>query len=69
MLNKNNLNLLYHLIVFFLKKILLDMIADQEKEVLHNSNNPKDIIPNKESKITSEIFNFMKKTKIKYLYL
>ena len=45
------------------------MIADQEKEVLHNSNNPKDIIPNKESKITSEIFNFMKKTKIKYLYL
>jgi len=41
------------------------MITDQEKETLHNTNNPKDIIPNKESKITSEIFNFMKKNKNK----
>ena len=41
------------------------MKADQEKEVLYNSNNPKDITPNKESKITSDIFNFMKKNKNK----
>ena len=41
------------------------MITDQEKEVLHNSNNPKDIILNKESKITSEIINSMKKNKNK----
>ena len=41
------------------------MITDQEKEVLHNSNKPKDIIPNKESKITSEIINSMKKNKNK----
>jgi hypothetical protein len=41
------------------------MKTDQEKEVLYNSNKPKDIIPNKESKITSEIFHFMKKNKNK----
>ena len=41
------------------------MIIDQEKEVLNNANNPKDIISNKESKKIPEIFSYMGKNKNK----